>query len=544
MKRILSCILIICMLSISAYCVSADSAPRISGIEFSATELISGDTVTATLSAEGFSPEDRAIFAMMLYEDGKMIDLDAMVHTFGEEENSKDFEAKITLPDDVEDCRLEAVLWDGIDTMNPLCTSAIFPGTETGLKSLSINGVPVEDFDPEITEYECTVDAYASSSPRVEAEKMDLSALVSVKSEKTFPGKSIVTVKANDESERVYTLTYKTEEDIDSLITNFDVPGCTLEDNLSEGSAVYGEEDYVDYVNLKSKLYGAYYIVPEDSSASVEGSFTLKRTAQVMVLSTGTLSLDESWTADASLSAQRFRAVDEENEGYGAYDELYTAYTKTVVVDGEPASVELSGLDSSCLVAVKFVYAEIFGEEIKTVEPRVTNIKYFGPTNDGTKVAENTQPQYGTDFKDGSLLYTNYALTCSDLLPEYSGSDFLIVQNPISSANPANTKSAWYGDTLTWITFEVRQNVTIRAFTNGKIDALTWAGGFTDETVADTVYLNRFNPQYPDAKTKHDRMYTKYVEASEENPVTVKIPNAAFTFASKWAYILTLDFEG
>ena len=136
---------------------------------------------------------------------------------------------------------------------------------------------------------------------------------------------------------------------------------------------------------------------------------------EVMVLSTGTLSLDESWTADASLSAQRFRAVDEENEGYGAYDELYAAYTKTVVVDGEPASVELSGLDSSCLVAVKFIYDEICGEEIKAEEPRVTNIRYYGPTNDGTKVAENTQPQYGTDFKNGSLLYTNYALTCSDV---------------------------------------------------------------------------------------------------------------------------------
>jgi hypothetical protein len=95
---------------------------------------------------------------------------------------------------------------------------------------------------------------------------------------------------------------------------------------------------------------------------------------------------------------------------------------------------------------------------------------------------------------------------------------------------------------MTWITFEVSQNVTIRAFTNGKIDALTWAGGFTDATVENTVYVERCNPTNG-SSVAYDRMYTKYVEASEDAPVLVSIPNGAFTFASKWAYILSLDFE-
>lgn len=545
MKRRILSILIAGILILSNCSVIAGASPVIGDITFIAggepvNELLPGETISASVTAQQIAVGDKAMFALILYRGGAMEDIDADVITLSEELPIT-LETELTIPEDVFDCRLEAVLWDGIDTIKPLCTTAVFPSSETGLKSITADGVAIEDFDPEVTEYNVAIDATASSSPEIVASKMDGSSVVSVKTTRTFPGKSIVTVKSNDGSETEYTLNF-VAEDTDSLISNFDFEDCVLKRNFKEGAVAYTGETNADYVNVIGNLEGAAYIAPKDSSAGIDGSFTLKRTAEVKVFTNESPDLGEGWEEDSLTSVQRYRAVDGENPGYGIYDEFGTVYTKTVVVEGEPVDVVLSDLGAGSLVTINFVYDEICGEEIPVEIPRVTNLQYHGPTNENGNIAANTHPQYATGLDNGSVVYTNYDLVASNLLEEFVGEDYIRVQNPIASGNPANTKSAWYGSTMTWITFEVRQNVTIRAFTNGKIDALTWAGGFTDATTENTVYVERCNPTNG-SSVAYDRMYTKYVEASEDAPVKVSIPNGAFTFASKWAYILTLDFE-
>lgn len=544
MKRFLS-ILISAMLLLGICSITAGASPLVGDIAFTVGgepvyELVAGETITASVTADGFEVGDKAMLALILYRGGEMEDLDADVITVSEELPIT-LEAELTIPEDIFDCRLEAVLWDGIDTIKPLCTAAVFPSSETGLKSISADGVAINDFDPQVTEYNVMVDATASSAPEIVASKMDGSSVVSVKTTRTFPGKSIVTVKSNDGSETEYTLNF-VAEDTDSLIANFNFEDCVLKRNFTQGAVAYTGEANANYVNVVGNLDGAAYIAPKDSSTGIDGSFTLKRTAEVKVFTNESPDLGEGWEEDTLTSVQRYRAVDENNPGYGIYDEFGAVYIKTVVVDEEPVDVVLSDLGAGSLVTINFVYDEICGEEISVEIPRVTNLQYHGPTNENGNIAANTHPQYATGLDNGSVVYTNYDLVANNLLEEFVGEDYIRVQNPIASGNPANTKSAWYGNTMTWITFEVRQNVTIRAFTNGKIDALTWAGGFTDATTENTVYVERCNPTNG-SSVAYDRMYTKYVEASEDAPVKVSIPNGAFTFASKWAYILSLDFE-
>ena len=80
------------------------------------------------------------------------------------------------------------------------------------------------------------------------------------------------------------------------------------------------------------------YIQAESAGSGSADSFTLNRSATVMLLSPQPLSLPEGWTEDASLTAQRYQKVDPSTPGYGAYEELSYGYSKEYSVTDSPVT--------------------------------------------------------------------------------------------------------------------------------------------------------------------------------------------------------------
>ena len=546
MRKRTALILTLCLL-FSTLCAAAGEQPSVSAVTYTdgskpISFLTPGGTVAAQITAENFPEGERAIFLLALYRGGQMIDLAADPKVFASA-GSTQFSARLTMPSDIADCSVKATLWSGIDGMKPLCTAGLFPSSETLLKGLWLDGVYLTDL--ETGEY--TVADNLSSSPTILPNRMDGSADVRIQTTKTFPGKSVITVTAPDGTEAVYTLNFKCTGTPEDYITGFQSSaGNTLQFGLKEGSKAYSSDPNVEYVNLTEALKDAAYIRTVNADGSTADSFTLNRSATVMLLSAQPLSLPEGWAKDDSLTAQRYQKAAPSNPGYGAYEELFHGYSREYSVTDSPVAVTLPETGESCLAAVRFTYDEICGSLLEPEKPRVTNLKYLGPTNQDGAVFDG-QPVYGTNFGNGKQLYTNYNnIVCNSLDPSLEGKDYIISFNPVAGTVPAFVKNVWYGSKgINWMSFDIRQSATIRVFTQGTIEALTWpAWGFTANTAPNGLYFDRLNTDWPNAdRSKMDRMYTKYVEASEDSPATVKLPNAPYTSASKWGYVVVIDFD-
>ena len=550
MKKQIAFLLTLCLLSGTLFPAAA-AEPTVSAITYSdgsgpISFLTPGGTVIAQVTAENVPEGEQAVFLLALYRENRMIDLAADSKTFASS-GSAQFSAQLTMPGDITGCSVKAVLWNGLDEMKPLCTAGLFPSGDTQLKNLRLDGVFLPGFAPETDRYEYTVADNASVSPSILPDRMDGSADIRIQTTKTFPGKSVITVTAPDGTEAVYTLHFKCTGTPEDYITGFQSPGGnTLQFELKNGSRAYRSDSNVSYVNLSEQLKNAAYIQAESAESGSADSFTLNRSATVMLLSPQPLSLPEGWTEDASLTAQRYQKVEPSTPGYGAYEELSYGYSKEYSVTDSPVTVTLPETGASCLTAVRFTYDEICGSLLEPEKPRVTNLKYLGPTNQDGTVFDG-QPVYGTNFGNGKQLYTNYNnIVCNSLDPSLEGKDYIITFNPVAGTVPAFVKSTWFGGKgIDWLSFDIRQNATIRVFTQGAIDALTWpAWGFTANTAPNGLYFDRLNTDWPNAdRSKMDRMYTKYVEASEDSPATVKLPNAPYTNANKWGYVVVIDFD-
>ena len=550
MRNVTVAILILCLIS-CPLCTGGAAEPTVSAISYSdgtlpISFLTPGGTVVAKVTADNVSEGEQAIFLLILYQGDRMIDLAADPKTFVSD-GSAQFAAQLTMPQDITGCAVKAVLWSGIDEMKPLCSAGLFPSSDTQLKSLLLDGAFLPGFEPENNWYDYMVADNASVSPSILPIRMDGSADIRIQTTKTFPGKSVITVTAPDGTQSDYTLSFQCSGMPEDYITDFySVGGNILQFGLNNGSKSYQSDSNVSYVNLSEQLKGAAYILAKNTGSGSADSFTLNRSATVMLVSPQPLSLPEGWTEDTSLSAQRYQLADPANPGYGIYEELSYGYSKEYSVTDSPIKVTLPETGVSCLAAVRFTYDEICGSLLEPERPRVTNIKYLGPTNSDGTVFDG-QPIYGTNFGNGKLLYTNYDnIVCNSLDPSLEGKDYIIAFNPIAGTVPDFVKNTWFGDRgIDWLSFDICQNATIRVFTQGAIDSLTWpAWGFTANSAPNGLYFDRLNTDWPDAeRSKMDRMYTKYVEASEDSPTTVKLPNAPYTSASKWGYVVVIDFD-
>ena len=99
------------------------------------------------------------------------------------------------------------------------------PIVTTALTSITVDGVELDGFNKDTLSYEAIVDPLIDAAPVVEAIAETEGAVVNVTDATTFPGKTVITVSADGLEDTVYTIKWKTEENLVSDIT-------ILQDNI------------------------------------------------------------------------------------------------------------------------------------------------------------------------------------------------------------------------------------------------------------------------------------------------------------------------
>ena len=233
-KKVLSLILAVCMLFSMMTVSFAKTAEGYNATEISfsyvedgnyvdATSLEAGRELVASVSVSKTGASQNLIFAVVVYSEDVMYDFNTITKAVSAD--VVDFEARASIPEDIDDCYAVAFLWDGIGSMNNIVNSALFPEGTTALESLCVDGVSVENFDPAVKTYTVAVPANKTDLPVVEATAVDSGVKVKVEHfVEQFPGKSVVTVTNGKGDSSVYTINYTCSEKLVSDLT-------ILEDN-------------------------------------------------------------------------------------------------------------------------------------------------------------------------------------------------------------------------------------------------------------------------------------------------------------------------
>ena len=163
LKQLLSVVLMLCMIASSCVGFAApdyDAKYTTSDVSFGyvdgkvwtdATSLTGGSTVSAKVSASTSGDKENMVFSLFVYKNGKMYDCEVVTEEVGAD--AVEFVASADVPADSEGCQAVAVLWNNFYDMKMICDSALFPGTNTKLRGLYVDGVLIEGFDPDDTEY-------------------------------------------------------------------------------------------------------------------------------------------------------------------------------------------------------------------------------------------------------------------------------------------------------------------------------------------------------------------------------------------------------
>ena len=251
-KQLLSVILTLCMLASSMVAFAApvyDANYECSSISFGyedgkvwtdAPAIEGGKTLTGKVTAKTSGEEENMVFSMFIYKNGKMLDGEVVTLPVGSED--VEFKASVDVPDDAEGCQVVAVLWNNFYDMKMICDSALFPGTNTKLRGLYVDGALIEGFDPDVTEYNCVISAEAEKYPEISWEKVDSSAKVTYTKPSSFPGRSIVTVEGVAGEKTEYVISYVSE--YGDFISNFGGSATNLE--YVKGGLEVGAKAYSD----------------------------------------------------------------------------------------------------------------------------------------------------------------------------------------------------------------------------------------------------------------------------------------------------------
>lgn len=315
---------------------------------------------------------DTIMFALLLYQRDKLIaaDCDYCVP----DSRGTSMSAELTVPDDAEECRISAVFWcGGAYGMKPISESGIFPGGEVGLKSLSVDGVPIEGFSPSRTDYEHTVAINARTAPQITAKTIDGASRVFVESPTEFPGVTTVRVVGADNEEKTYTITHKAsdmgaEPPILSKEVAEGAANSALGTNLRPGALYAADRDYL-LLSVPQKFMGKDYLMAvlgwQNTDAPYRAqwtdeentiwdwlSFKLKRSATVYVVRNTTTTM-----GDKNLKAIGFEGPVRLTEPItgatnGTPSDYLTEFSKHYEVADEPITVELPNLVRYAYMAV------------------------------------------------------------------------------------------------------------------------------------------------------------------------------------------------
>lgn len=218
-KRLLSVFLVLCMLvSVLSGMVALASEPiyTTSAIFFGyvdgdawtdATALEAGKTLTSKIEVSKTGDAENMIFALVVYESNKLISADSVTKSVAGDTVA--FETSVELPDDIDNTRVVAVLWDNVTDMNAIANSSIFPGGSADLEAIYIDGKVIEGFDPDVKEYLHNLPTGGKEvAPVITAKPVDSGAKVEVGEAIGFPGTVTIKVTAPGGAENSYVVKY------------------------------------------------------------------------------------------------------------------------------------------------------------------------------------------------------------------------------------------------------------------------------------------------------------------------------------------------
>lgn len=220
LKRKIPAVLLMILMCfiITSTATAADADYRCSAISYKngssvVTALKPSEELSASMTVSKTGVEERLTFAVFLYQDELLIDAGIECKDVGSA--SVAFTASVTLPENVENCYVNAMLWDSMAGMNAICNAGIFPGGSADLKGIKINGVEVADFSPDNFEYSGTVAAGAEYAPSIEASAVDNGTKIRVVPPSEYPGKSVINVTSADGREtKEYTINYSADKEL------------------------------------------------------------------------------------------------------------------------------------------------------------------------------------------------------------------------------------------------------------------------------------------------------------------------------------------
>ena len=200
-KRAAAWLLALCM----AVCMTgaAEEAQYVySHISYSSGTLTPGKQLSASMTVRRTEGTEALTFALLLYQNDRLIGAEADYQEVGAADVT--LRAAVTLPDSVENCYVNAILWDSLAGMHAICSAGLLPGGSTELKSLSVNGESIlgTEENPGQGEagqkvYTRTVSARQTAAPRIAAQAADNGTLVNTVIS-GFPGKAEITTTAAD----------------------------------------------------------------------------------------------------------------------------------------------------------------------------------------------------------------------------------------------------------------------------------------------------------------------------------------------------------
>lgn len=200
-KRAAAWLLALCM----AVCMTgaAEEAQYVySHISYSSGTLTPGKQLSASMTVRRTEGTEPLTFALLLYQNDRLIGAEVDCQEVGA--SDVPLRAAVTLPDSVENCYVNAILWDNLAGMHAICSAGLLPGGSTELKSLSVDGESIleDEENPGQGEagqkvYTRTVSARQTAAPRIAAQAADNGTLVNTVIS-GFPGRAEITTTAAD----------------------------------------------------------------------------------------------------------------------------------------------------------------------------------------------------------------------------------------------------------------------------------------------------------------------------------------------------------
>ena len=115
------------------------------------TSLSPSQIVKASVDISSMAEQGSYTLMLVNIKNNKIIAIDADVQMNSGE--GATLSATITMDSDIEGCQLTAMLWDGVNTIKPLISSALLPGYKEGIKYLKAGENIIEEFSPDVFSY-------------------------------------------------------------------------------------------------------------------------------------------------------------------------------------------------------------------------------------------------------------------------------------------------------------------------------------------------------------------------------------------------------